>query len=182
MVDFTMIGDTSDLCHIPTTPGSYLLIFHLPVVIDRFVVGKLGVFSLHPGHWLYAGSAWGPGGLRSRLRRHFQPEKQAHWHIDFLSNHLPPIAFLALEQTERSVRLECAWIQRLLRQPGFSAPIPHFGSSDCGSCPAHLVYTEGIRDRGLGLFIHRCEPTATSGREWTLDRNAATSSGAIDLS
>ncbi len=154
MVEFRLINDVTDLPIVPATPGSYLLIFHLPTAIDRLCVGKLGVFSLQPGCWIYAGSAWGAGGLRSRLRRHFQPQKKAHWHIDFLSNHLPPTAFFALEQTDRSVRLECAWTQHLLRQPGFFAPIPHFGSSDCRDCPAHLVYIEGSGD--WGVVIGEC--------------------------
>jgi Uri superfamily endonuclease len=140
MAEFRMMGDVTYLPTVPATPGSYLLIFHLSTVIDRLSVGRLGVFSLQPGTWIYCGSAWGPGGLRGRLRRHFQPVKECHWHIDLLSTLLPPSTFLAVAQTDRSVRLECAWTRHLLRQPGFTSPIPHFGSSDCRECPAHVVY------------------------------------------
>lgn len=129
---------------IPATPGSYLLLFTLPTAVDGVIVGKLGVFSLAPGSWIYCGSAWGAGGLRSRLRRHLQAAKKPHWHIDFLTVRLPSPSVVAIPQPERGVRLECAWTQRLLAQPDFSAPIPRFGSSDCRECPAHWVHTAQV--------------------------------------
>jgi Uri superfamily endonuclease len=128
----------------PATPGSYLLLFHLPTAVDGVQIGKLGLFSLAPGGWIYCGSAWGSGGLRSRVRRHLQADKKLHWHIDFLTNRLSTPAVLMAPQPDRSARLECAWTQHLLSLPGFSAPILHFGSSDCRECPAHLVHTARV--------------------------------------
>jgi len=33
---------------------------------------------------MFVGSAFGPGGLRSRIKHHTQPVRSAHWHIDYL--------------------------------------------------------------------------------------------------
>jgi Uri superfamily endonuclease len=139
--DVSGLATADDIHALPTTPGSYLLLFYLPTAVDGVQIGKLGVFSLTPGSWIYCGSAWGSGGLRSRVRRHLQAHKKLHWHIDFLTHRLPILSVLMVPQSDRSVRLECVWTQHLLSLPGFSTPIPHFGSSDCRDCPAHLVHT-----------------------------------------
>jgi hypothetical protein len=34
---------------------------------------------------------------------------------------------------------ECDLLDRLLKAPGAVVPVPGFGSSDCRTCPAHLV-------------------------------------------
>ncbi len=134
----------ANVAMLPATPGSYLLLFHIkrPLVAE---VGRLGVLTLVPGSWIYAGSAWGSGGLRARLTRHFRSCKRPHWHIDALSRQLSPVAALAEFQSGqalRLMRLECVWTQALLAHPLFSAPLSGFGSSDCRSgCPAHLIHS-----------------------------------------
>jgi hypothetical protein len=41
--------------------------------------------SLVPGRYLYAGSAYGSGGLKARVSRHVPRAKPSRWHIDQLT-------------------------------------------------------------------------------------------------
>jgi Uri superfamily endonuclease len=47
-------------------------------------VGRWGRINLETGYYIYIGSAFGPGGVRARVSRHFRKEKRKHWHIDYL--------------------------------------------------------------------------------------------------
>ena len=38
-------------------------------------VGRWGLLHTLPGNYIYVGSAFGPGGLESRLSRHFRSDK-----------------------------------------------------------------------------------------------------------
>jgi len=92
---------------------------------------------LVPGIYVYVGSACGSGGLAARIARHLRTCKRLHWHIDYLTAMLQPIAILYRESTAHE---ECAWVQELLRAPGTTVPMKGFGSGDCrAGCPAHLV-------------------------------------------
>lgn len=75
---------------IPALPGSYVLVFDLkqPLGLE---VGRLGMVTLAPGRYVYFGSAWGPGGLQARIRRHVRPDKSPHWHIDYLTQQVQPV-------------------------------------------------------------------------------------------
>ncbi len=75
---------------IPALPGSYVLVFEMeqPLSLE---VGRLGAVNLAPGRYVYFGSAWGPGGLRARIRRHVRPDKLPHWHIDYLTRQIQPV-------------------------------------------------------------------------------------------
>ncbi|MCP3952032.1 MAG: GIY-YIG nuclease family protein, partial [Desulfobacterales bacterium] len=63
--------------------GTYALVMRLarPRTIP---VGRLGPVIFKPGHYVYTGSALGPGGLAARIGRHLKPSKKFHWHIDYL--------------------------------------------------------------------------------------------------
>ncbi len=126
----------SDCYDLPAARGSYVL--HLYVSHPQLLsVGRRGQYSLPVGHYFYAGSAHGAGGLRSRLGRHLRGGGVLHWHIDYVCAVAEvQTAFYAV--TEGA--LECPWSQALARLPRAFIPVPHFGSSDCRSgCAAHLV-------------------------------------------
>nr|WP_294519010.1 GIY-YIG nuclease family protein [uncultured Rhodopila sp.] len=97
--------------------------------------------ELQPGRYLYAGSARGPGGLRSRLMRHQRADKTLHWHIDRLT----------VAGTVQGAWIfpggdECAIIAALRHLP---VPVPGFGSSDCRACVSHLLrWPDGTDDIG----------------------------------
>lgn len=69
---------------LPGEPGAYALTFRLddPVTLP---ISSLKNPVLAAGTYVYAGSAFGPGGIRARVSRHLRIEKKAHWHIDHLS-------------------------------------------------------------------------------------------------
>ena len=124
----------------PALPGAYALALWLEAPLAVAYAGRDAVLA--PGAWVYAGSARGPGGLRARISRHFRATKPVHWHIDGVTLAAPPCAAVALPGGD-----ECAIVARLLALPGFSAPLAHFGSSDCRTCPAHLLRWQGGLER-----------------------------------
>ncbi|MEM7428743.1 MAG: GIY-YIG nuclease family protein [Pseudomonadota bacterium] len=118
---------------IPAAPGAYALLLHLakPVRLD---LKSVPVRSL-PGGWhIYLGSARGPGGLRSRIGRHFRRTKKSHWHIDRLTAKADTLSALAVEGGS-----ECDLVRRLLAEDQIRCEAPGFGSSDCTTCPGHLL-------------------------------------------
>ncbi len=117
-----------------SAPGLYALALYLPQSME-IAIGALGVYLFPAGSCIYVGSAWGPGGLAARLRRHLRGDGKRHWHIDYLRAHADPRAVWWAEET----RDECGWAERLLAYPRAGVVVPRFGASDC-SCPAHLAY------------------------------------------
>ena len=99
-------------------------------------VGALGPMPLYRGWYLYAGSAFGPGGLGARLRRHLQTDKTKHWHIDTLVAHC---ALVDIWYRCASRDLEHIWAQTLLSHQDTVIPLAGFGASDC-RCSSHLVW------------------------------------------
>lgn len=128
---------------VPHLPGSYVLLLRLDHPI-HLSIGRLGAFTFPPAYYLYFGSAWGPGGLPARLRRHILGSSRLHWHIDTLraAGELDIVYFLPVSQppAQPVPRLECVWSQAFARLDTAFLPAPGFGSSDCRQgCKAHLV-------------------------------------------
>ncbi len=69
---------------IPAHRGAYLLLIELTKATDVRLSNKRRA-SLVPGHYLYAGSAYGPGGLKARIARHMRRAKVQRWHVDQLT-------------------------------------------------------------------------------------------------
>ena len=112
---------------LPSEPGTYALILELSAA-RALRVGGLGVVRLPGSVLLYAGSAFGPGGLRARLLHHLRPSPRPHWHID----HLRRAAGVAeVWATRDPRRLECVFAAAARALRGV-------GVSDC-RCPSHLV-------------------------------------------
>ncbi len=121
---------------IPRQPGTYALLFNVSTEMD-IPVGRLGILRLQPGHYVYIGSARGPGGLAGRVQRHLRAEKRLHWHIDYITQHLTPNGILF---TTHPLVKECDWVHYLLEAPDTEVPLPGLGSSDCrAGCPAHFL-------------------------------------------
>ena len=116
---------------LPTGKGSYLLVFHCEQP-TTLTVGQLGDVNLPSGMVLYAGSAYGPGGLQARIARHWRLDKPLRWHIDYLRPALDPLGAWISEHVERK---ECIWANKLLEYRK-AIPLEKVGSSDCG-CKAH---------------------------------------------
>ncbi len=120
---------------LPSQPGTYCLIFSCSTS-STVSIGKLGTYQINPGYYCYIGSAFGRGGLKSRINRHLQINKRQHWHLDYLRPHLTPVQICYSIDT---IKLECQWAKLLLKDEQSSIPIKKFGSSDC-DCTAHLFY------------------------------------------
>jgi len=108
----------------PVGAGAYALIIDL----DHPAAG------LSSGRYVYAGSAYGPGGIDARVARHLRPAKKPHWHIDRLTAAGRVVDWIAVPGGD-----ECRILAAAMTLPGATVPEPGFGSSDCRRCPAHLV-------------------------------------------
>jgi Uri superfamily endonuclease len=114
-------------------PGTYALI--LVSSSDRLIeIGKLGPLVLKPGYYAYAGSAFGPGGIKARIAHHARISQRPHWHIDYLRS------VLLLDEvwySYDSEQHEHRWADTFSRLKGANLPIAGFGASDC-RCQSHL--------------------------------------------
>lgn len=115
-------------------PGTYVLILHSETA-TRVRVGRWGELEVRPGYYLYVGSAFGPGGLRSRVSRHARKGKVKHWHVDYLRE---VTELTTIWYSYESKHLEHEWAQALAGLPGIE-PVKGFGCSDC-TCDAHLFF------------------------------------------
>jgi Uri superfamily endonuclease len=116
-------------------PGTYALILqsHSNNTIQ---VGRWGLLTLQPGHYIYVGSAFGPGGVRARVSRHLRTDKPKRWHIDYLREFAIPVAIWVSYEEES---LEHQWAQVFYDTKGMT-PVQGFGCSDC-KCYSHLFHT-----------------------------------------
>ena len=145
-------------------PGAYVLFIELarPLALRETALGPR---DLAAGRYAYCGSAYGPGGLGARLRRHLRPDKALRWHVDHLTA-AGRIFALGLAPAGR----ECALVEGLGRQAGITLPLAGFGSSDCTRCRAHLLRIERRSDprrlaEALGLvWVDRGEIFGTGAR------------------
>lgn len=120
---------------VPAGPGCYALVLALGST-THVDVGRLGPLELLPGYYIYVGSAFGPGGLRARLSRHWAGASRRYWHIDYLRAVSKPVS--AWFQVQRESR-EHEWAAALARGRSLDA-VPGFGCSDC-RCVSHLYHS-----------------------------------------
>jgi Uri superfamily endonuclease len=150
-------------------PGTYALLMHAAGG-GGLQIGRLGRLQLHPGFYVYVGSAFGPGGLPARLLHHLKPACQPHWHIDYLR---PATRLVEVWYSHDRTVQEHAWATGIRRMRSASTPLAGFGSSDC-RCPSHLSFhTERPSRRSLrralrsslseGAALHRIEGAACVG-------------------
>ena len=131
------------------------------------VVGRLGSFRFDRGLYLYVGSARGPGGLKARLRHHWQAAPSPRWHLDYLrARTRPAAAWIGLDGRQR----ECAWAARLGDERSLTAGPGGFGASDC-RCPTHLFFCAdaGLPSADCPLTLARRLAIVLSSSAW-LDR------------
>ncbi len=115
--------------------GTYLLFIHISE--DITIVRRKQPIELTKGNYIYVGSAFGAGGLASRLHRHVRKQKKKHWHIDQVTMHkASEIIGIAISINQKK---ECELYKLLSKIDGFS-PIPGIGNSDCkNKCESHFL-------------------------------------------
>lgn len=135
--------------------GSYALLLALrtPREIE---VGRLGRIVFAAPFYVYAGSAFGPGGLEARIRHHLRPALRPRWHIDHLRRAAEVTAVWYCVDAER---LECTFSLSALGLDGATA-VPRFGSSDC-RCRSHLAALDRLP--GLSCFRRLMERARPGG-------------------
>ncbi len=118
--------------------GVYVLILSIDEDFEQRI-GSLGVIKFRKGIYLYVGSAMGPGGLRSRISRHYRRDKKIHWHIDYLTTNekVNVIGAIYLYDCRCSDDLENK-ISRLFSEKLHY--IEGFGNSDKRNDRSHLFY------------------------------------------
>lgn len=131
----------------PDEPGTYLLLLHNQAR-RRVVVGSRGPLVLAPGFFLYVGSAFGAGDLKSRIGRHARRHKPPRWHIDYLR---APMRYLGAWISLAGIRLEHAWAVRLATSGGLE-PVDGLGASDC-DCATHVFFTPDDPDASLACNL-----------------------------
>ncbi|MAG31870.1 MAG: hypothetical protein CL908_13360 [Deltaproteobacteria bacterium] len=136
-------------------PGTYALVFERPRPA-RIEVGALGELAVAAGHFVYVGSAFGPGGLSGRLRHHLRPVDRPRWHIDYLRSDAVLLG-VWLARGPRS--LEHSWAKGLASLSGISSPHKGLGASDC-RCSTHLFHS---RRRPAGPWIRDCLERCSDG-------------------
>jgi Uri superfamily endonuclease len=118
---------------LPRQKGTYVLLMRL-MKPHQLTVGRLGKHRFSRGWYTYVGSAFGPGGLRARIRHHLRHSAIPRWHIDYLTRHITPNeAWVTVHRNHWEHRL-AQWLQRL---SGSEIAVHGFGSSDC-HCLSHL--------------------------------------------
>ncbi|MDP6049539.1 MAG: GIY-YIG nuclease family protein [SAR202 cluster bacterium] len=128
--------------------GSYALIFCCRYSSD-VVVGALGRVILEPGWLVYVGSAFGPGGIESRISHHKRPSDNPHWHIDYIK---PYVDLVKIFTTTK--RIEHKLAQILINSPKAKLLKRGFGSSDC-NCNTHLIHFESFSSiEGIIKLLH----------------------------
>ena len=123
------------MARLDARPGTYALVLS-PSAEQRIRIGKLGQLDVRPGFYVYVGSAFGPGGLTARIRRHQRKTKKLRWHVDYLT---AVISIAEVWYTRDTARRECQWAEVLSKMRGAAVPLIGFGSSDC-ACRTHLWF------------------------------------------
>lgn len=113
--------------------GAYILFFKVEKDTNIHV-GRFGDIFFQKGNYLYVGSAYGSGGLRSRLKRHSQIQAKKHWHFDYIR---PFIILTKLEAYTNGH--ECKLVEKCIKEYKAKIFYKGLGSSDCKTCESHFL-------------------------------------------
>ena len=114
--------------------GTYLLFIKIIKSVEITIKGKSSL--LNAGYYIYIGSAFGAGGLSSRLHRHLRKIKKKNWHIDQItSSTFSEIICIGVLLKQR---VECE-LSKIIGDIEKTVPITGFGNSDCEKkCISHF--------------------------------------------
>ena len=123
----------ANIASLASEKGTYILVLEVSRNF-RATVGRLGSFNFSKGCYFYVGSAFGNGGIRSRLLHHMNQDTVPHWHMDYFKKGAKLKQILFSLSTDR---LEHQWAEILSGIKGLAPAVRGFGSSDC-ACPTHF--------------------------------------------
>lgn len=133
-------------CRLSTAAGTYALILAC-IKSGSVEVGKLGGLDLNKGYYLYIGSAFGPGGVRARIKHHLYSTAAPHWHIDYLKSHC---SLRELWVDYSTVRHERSWAQKIAQCAHAHIPLGGFGASDTRTASQLFHFARRPRTALLG--------------------------------
>src|SRR3546814_2773417 len=112
--------------------------------------------------------AYGPGGMRARMGRHFRKSKAIRWHIDHLTQQAGMLQAALIEGGAA-----CTIVRVLVATGEFRIPLKVFGSTDCSRCRSHLLQLRAGGDAGkqAGLFGMTSFESSVPGVESCPGRN-----------
>jgi len=112
----------------------YQIYFYLREDVEVFIP-RFKRILCRKGLYVYTGS--GGKNVLSRISRHLRKNKKMHWHIDYLL----PFGKVVLIKIIRNLpeRNECLINLETLKKFNGHFPTFGFGSSDCRTCPSHLI-------------------------------------------
>ncbi|MBT5872291.1 MAG: GIY-YIG nuclease family protein [Candidatus Latescibacteria bacterium] len=143
-----------------SSPGTYIIVMRSGQEAS-LQIRSWGRIELRRGWYIYVGSAFGPGGIRARVSRHFREDKAKHWHIDDITALArPQSAWFSVE----SQRLEHTWATVCQQSDEFTA-VRGFGCSDC-TCYSHLFFAG--KEPSLGQFTDK---TGSDVQIWRPERD-----------
>jgi len=115
--------------------GTYVLILKM-AKHQRIKIGKLGTYKFDKGYYGYIGSAFGPGGLRARIRYHLSISPTPHWHVDYFRRRSSPVQ---IWWSTARTRREHDWAAAMGKFSEAFRVTKGFGASDC-NCFSHLFH------------------------------------------
>lgn len=117
----------------PDLKGTYILFMFLRDRIDVKIRDRK--VTINTGYYVYIGSAFGAGGLTSRLHRHLRKKKKRYWHIDQITTS----EFCEIQSIGIIIdrKIECE-VSEKISKIDFIESINGFGNSDCNSCQSHF--------------------------------------------
>jgi len=121
------------MLRIPRSPGVYVLVIRVKSSAE-VIVGSLGRINLRRGYYAYVGSAMGPGGLFSRIKRHLSSVKRVKWHIDYV---LKKGLVVCVVYAECFIKKECELASLIAEE--YSIVARKLGSTDC-RCKSHFFF------------------------------------------
>jgi Uri superfamily endonuclease len=128
---------TEEELNLPASKGIYLLVFYLSQVTE-ITIGRQGKQTFAAGWWFYVGSAYGPGGLRARLKHHIaHKHKRLHWHLDYFRPYAQLNELLLFDESRDFEHQIADYLGTELK---LAYPEVGFGASDC-DCPSHMFYS-----------------------------------------
>ena len=147
--EMAKLENKGEIQTVPSLKGAYALLILLSKPLYRNI-GALGFVSLVPGLYLYAGNAYGNGGIRARILRHLRPKKSFHWHVDSFTEYGNIIKILSVPFGQ-----ECNLVKLVQSTTDATNPIPKFGSTDCQNCPSHLLFIPAHKTQFLKKIEHQ---------------------------
>lgn len=113
---------------LPMGKGIYVLILDVLKHIEINLRSR--TISLKPGIYCYVGSALGPGGIYSRIKRHLSKDKgRLWWHIDYLTS-INDVIITSVVYAVIEANLEELVALNLMKSNCWVPAVKGFGSSD----------------------------------------------------